>query len=128
MKIVMLTRERTHVEYVFDSLQIQAVKDNEIYCAQGTLTIERYIIVEDEVEVSVDDEITPELLALDKTANYISTELSLDETIKKLEEDNKKIQEEKIALENRTNSMENSMLMMMDMFEQVMGKGIDLPF
>lgn len=119
MKIVMLTRERTHVEYIFDSLQIEAIKDNEIYCSQGTLTIERYIIVEDEVEVSIDDEITPELLALDKTANYISTEISLDETIKKLEE-------EKIALENRTNSMENSMLTMMDMFQQVMGKSIDL--
>lgn len=126
MKVVMLTRERTHVEYVFENLTITKIKDKEIFCDGGLLVVDRYIIVEDEVEVATGDEITPELLALDKAREYISTELPLREQVKQLDEDNKKLQEEKEALESRTNSMENSMLMMMDMFEQVMGKSIDL--
>lgn len=127
MKLIMLTREKTHVEYVVENLTILKIKDNEILCDGGALAVERFIVLEDEVEIAIDDEITPEILALDKTANYISKEIPLRDQVKQLDEDNKKLQEEKEALETRTNSMENSMLMMMDMFEQIMGKSLDLP-
>ena len=128
MKVVRFTREKTHVEYIIENLTIVKIKGNEIFCDGGALVVDRFIVLEDEVEIARDDEITPELLALDKTEDYISKEVPLRDQVKQLEEDNKKIQEEKEALESRTNSMENSMLIMMDMFEQVMGKGIDLPF
>ena len=122
----MFTFENTHVQYVFENLEILKIKDREIFCSNGTITLDRYIIVDDEVEVTKNDEVTPELLALDKKEQFISKEVPLNEQVQQLNEDNKKLQEEKEALENRTNSMENSMLTMMDMFQQVMGKSIDL--
>lgn len=128
MKIVMLTFENTHVEYVFENLEIYKIVGREIFCSNGTVTLDRYIILDDEVEAARGDEITPELLALDKKEQFISKEVPLKEQVQQLDENNKKLQEEKEALEARTNSMENSMLMMMDMFEQIMGKSLDLPF
>ena len=106
----MFTFENTHVQYVFENLEIFKIKDREIFCSNGTITLDRYIIVDDEVEVERDDEVTSELLALDKKEQFISKEVPLKEQVQQLNEENKKLQEEKEALENRTNSMENSML------------------
>lgn len=122
----MLTRERTHVEYVFENLTIYKIKDNEIFCNTGTVSLDRYIIVEDEVEVKRDDVITEELLALDKTEDFIFKEVTVQEQVKELELKNQQLEEEKKLLESRTQTLEVTMLDIMDMYTQSLKNSIDL--
>lgn len=122
----MLTRERTHVEYVFENLTIYKIQDREIFCNTGTVTLDRFIIVEDEVEVKRDDEITEALLALDKTADFIFKEVTVQEQVKELELKNQQLEKEKQLLETRTQTLEMTMLDVMDMYTQTLKNSIDL--
>lgn len=126
MKVVMLTRERTHVEYIFDKLTIYKIEGNQIFCNGGELVVDRFIVLEDEVEVKRDDEVTEALLALDKTENFIFKEVTVQEQVKELELKNQQLEKEKQLLENRTQSLEMTMLDIMDMYTQSLKNGIDL--
>jgi len=126
MKVVMLTRDKTHVEYLFENLTIYKIQDREIFCNGGTLVVDRFIVVEDTVEVKRDDEITEELLLLDKTKDFVFQEITVEEQVKALELKNQQLEEEKKLLEGRTQSLEMTMLDIMDMYTQSLKNGIDL--